>query len=128
MNKYDKYESNRFELVWKYSHALTCEQKIPRKIKKIILGPKLNKAKLRKLLLSVKITTNKYPEPATIEPYEFCPKCGCTMIISTGNMSAYPESYVKNFCARCGYLVALQDNSPWMSCLEFPENNYVIDW
>ena len=93
------------------------------KLKK--MGRKISKKKLRELLASVKVIKNKYPQPATILPFEFCPKCGCQEINRTGNMVAPPEVYDKAFCARCGFLVAMADNSPYYHCLE--SQDYLIE-
>jgi hypothetical protein len=99
--------------------ALMNGEKVPRKIKKSILGRKLNKSKLRKLLESVEIIKNPYPESATILPYRFCPKCGCREIRFTDNMAEYPERWVRGYCARCSNKVVESDNSPYYHCLEF---------
>lgn len=93
-------------------------KQVSRKTKKAILGAKLSNKKLKSLLSTVQIIHNKYPEEATILPYPFCPKCGCTHTRSTGNMSSYPERWDKVYCERCGYLVAESDNSPYVHVLE----------
>jgi hypothetical protein len=91
-----------------------------------IIGPYLNKTELQNLLDSVVITENKYPNPPTIKPYEFCPRCGCSWTSSTGNMTQYPEHYEQWFCLRCGFLVAMVDNCPSTHALEWKENDYKI--
>jgi hypothetical protein len=98
--------------------------KLSRRLKKKFLGTKLSKKKLRELLASVKIIKNEYPTPATILPFEFCPKCGCKVSVSTSNMVGYPEVYSLDYCRRCGYLVGAADNSPYYHCLEGP--NYEL--
>lgn len=119
-------ESRKLKRYFKALEAISCGGKLPRKQKKEWLWLKIKGRHLRELLSSVKVLENKYPSQSTIEPYEFCPKCGCTVTRETGNMATYPESFIKVFCARCGFLVKIQDNSPWMHCLEFPEDNYCL--
>jgi hypothetical protein len=98
---------------------------VSRKTKKAIIGTRISRKKLRERLATVVVTRNKYPEPATISD-EFCPKCGCESSRTTENMAEYPEVWVKEFCLRCGFLLGMADNSPWVSCLEFPKEGYVI--
>lgn len=97
--------------------------RLPRKLKKSVLGNWMNKAKLRKRLAGIQIISQKYPLPAKILPEAFCPKCGCTKTRSTGNMAGYPELYEKSYCLRCGYLVEMADNSPSTHCLEWPDHS-----
>ena len=91
------------------------EAKVPRKYKKMFLGTKKSKNKLRKMLAEIQIEG----EHKTIyngfglSKEAFCPKCGCREISWTGNMVEYPEIYDKGYCRRCGKLVAMADNSPY---------------
>lgn len=101
--------------------------KLRRKAKKELLGTLMSKTRLRKLLDSVQIIENKYPDESTILPYPFCPKCGCKETRSTGNMAEYPERWDRVKCARCNFIVAESDNSPYVHALECKENNYRID-
>jgi hypothetical protein len=98
---------------------------ISRKTKKRLLGRIMNRRILKERLSLVVVTERNYPEPATISDC-FCPKCGCEATRSTGNMAEYPEVWVNEFCLRCGFLVGTADNSPWISCLQFPEEKYKI--
>ena len=100
--------------------------KLPRKIKKIVLGKKLSKSKLKKLLDAVVIEShaNTMYETPNIKPYLFCPWCGCTLMIGTGNLSAYPEHWEKFFCGRCNNIIGYIDNSPFVHALECKDNNY----
>ncbi len=76
---------------------------------------------------SVKIIKNEYPKSDTILPYEFCPKCGCRKITSSGNMAdEYPQHWEKFYCKNCGFLVGLIDNSPFVHCLSCKDDNYEI--
>ena len=50
----------------------------PRKLKKQIIGLKMGKSSLRQLLKKVKVIPQLHSRESTIEPYAFCPKCGCT--------------------------------------------------
>ena len=112
----------------KFYNAIRNEYKLPRKLKKIYLGRKLNKTKLKRLLNTVVVISSAktmYEEPR-IKPYLFCPKCGCKRTTSTGNMAEYPEHWENFYCARCNYRVAQIDNSPFYHCLEF--ENFSIDY
>lgn len=105
--------------------ALHNNDKLPRKTKKFILGNKLNNKKLRELLANVKITpsTNNH-DSAIIEPYPFCPKCGCVHIRSVNMGAEYPERWVMGYCVRCNFLVEVSDNSPYYHALEM--DNYKL--
>lgn len=92
--------------------------KVPRKKKKAWLGMKMSRSELRHLIASVQVIERKYPEPAEIKPYEFCPKCGCTETRYENYDVPYPEVWSEAYCARCNHKVAMADNSPWTHCLE----------
>jgi ribosomal protein S27AE len=98
-------------------------KRLPRKLKKRILGKKIKKSKLRKLLYTVRITYHKNGE-AEIYPNEFCPHCGCTIMFSTGNRTLYPEWWEYYYCAKCGEIIGYIDNSPFVHALQCKENNY----
>lgn len=92
-----------------------------------VFGPLPTKNQLHQALDEVVIEENEYPEPATIKPVgEFCPKCGCHWAQPTGNMTSYPDHYEEWHCMRCGFLVAMIDNSPYMHALEFKDFDYEI--
>ena len=91
----------------KYYRRIKAGEKVPRKAKIMILGYRLSNCKLRKMIAKWKIGDS-----------EFCPKCGCEATSQTGNMVEYPERYVKYRCLRCGELVAMEDNSPFVHVLE----------
>jgi len=93
-------------------------EKLSRRLKKKLLGNKISRKKLRILLQTYKVFPNKYPESSTIEPFEFCPKCGCTEYYFTNNMATYPEQWIEYYCYRCDNLVASVDNSPFIHVLE----------
>ena len=112
---------------FRYYRKLHNNEKLSRKTKKQFLGRRLSKTKLKKLLNSVQIIQNKYPQAATILPHKFCPKCGCTKTRSTGNMVEYPELWVRVYCLRCGFLVGEADNSPFVHALECKEWNYKLN-
>lgn len=100
---------------------LHLEGKIPRKIKKQLLGRKLTKSKLSKLLkvMTTEGVKTMYERPK-ITPYDFCPKCGCQHYFGTGNMTTYPEHYEIFRCLRCNNEVGMIDNSPFYHVLQFP--------
>ena len=106
--------------------ALQNGEKIPRKAKKVILGKKMNNAKLRKLLDSVVIgeAANTMHEIADIKPYPFCPHCGCQSTRCSGNLSVYPEYWGYTYCLRCNKVVGYIDNSPFIHALECKGHDY----
>lgn len=100
---------------------------VSRKTKKAILGRKLKGRKLKARLAAVNVTKNPYPQPADISD-TFCPRCGCERTVSSGNMVYYPEVWEHIYCLRCGFLVGMADNSPYVHALEFPDSSYTIEW
>lgn len=98
--------------------------KIPRKIKKRTLDRKLRKRELRKRLRENKqgapIKT-MFERPEFTPHGLFCPKCGETGTRCTGNKTSYPEHWENFYCIRCGYQVAMIDNSPFIHALEMPD-------
>lgn len=101
--------------------ALYNGDKMPRKAKKHILGRKIGSATLGKM---IKESICTYRPKTMFEMPEFkhgmfCPKCGCTGMTTTGNMTQHPECYEKYHCYRCGYLVGTIDNSPFYHVLEY---------
>lgn len=101
-------------------YAMRYGDKLPRKVKKALLGKRMSKCRLNRLLKSVKIvesckTMFEFP---IIEPYAFCPNCGCTEMTGTGNMTTYPEHWEDFHCVRCRTVVAKIDNSPFIHILE----------
>lgn len=84
---------------------------LPRKIKKAILGKRIGRERLGRM---IRAALGKRTDL-------FCPKCGCVVDYSTGNMAGYPEHWEKSYCARCGDLVGEIDNSEFMHVLDFPE-------
>lgn len=111
-----------------YGHVIAIKNgdKIARKPKKRILGFRLSKSKLRKLLSSVKIGVKSKTmyETSEIHPFLFCPKCGCKSDFGTGNLTSYPEHWEKFHCTRCKNIVGYIDNSPFIHALECAENDY----
>lgn len=69
-----------------------------------------------------KLVINKLPKNI-YEGYEtnmplFCPWCGCEKFGgASGNMAAYPELLENVYCARCGEVVMMADNSPYIHIL-----------
>jgi transcription initiation factor IIE alpha subunit len=48
---------------------------------------------------------------------EFCPNCGCEKTRLGYNMAEYPEIWQSEYCLRCGEVVAVADNSPFIHVL-----------
>src|ERR1043165_8805870 len=94
-------------------------EKMPRKQKKAWLGRRLTSSQLRRLIKTVTvIPADNGHDSAQVLPYAFCPKCGCTWVIFTGNRVPYPERWDSGYCARCGNHVVESDNSPYYHALE----------
>lgn len=98
--------------------ALSNYEKVPRKLKKAILGKKVSKTRLKGMLSEVKILKMKYPEPAMILPEPFCPNCGCTISYIVNHGVPYPEVWEDDRCLRCHEIVGGADNSPYYHVLE----------
>jgi hypothetical protein len=63
-----------------------------------------------------------------IEGYlDFCPKCGCVDKRGTDNMATYPEAFYKTYCASCGFLLAMVDNSPCCMWYQYKDNDYKVE-
>lgn len=94
--------------------------KLPRKVKKYFLGKRMSKSKLNRLIKSVKVVKSAETlyEDSIIEPYAFCPKCGCTGMSGSGNRVDYPEHWEDFYCHRCRYIVGTIDNSPFIHVLQ----------
>ena len=84
-----------------------CGGKLPRKIKKFMIGKKVSKSQLKNIIKSYKTGD------AT-----FCPECGCSAARFYDHGVPYPEVWADFICLRCGYIVATADNS---------EMTYVFD-
>ena len=106
--------------------SLQCDERMPRKIKKKILGKRMSNGKLKQLLKTVQIISQAKTmhENPVIKPYTFCPHCGCTGMIGSGNMTTYPEHWETFKCIRCNKIVGYIDNSPFSHALEYPDFNY----
>lgn len=109
---------------YKYRHFKECienGEKIPRKIKKELLGIKLNKNKLRRKINKLEVKVNVWSNGYRVHYVEdeFCPKCGCKEYSSTGEMASYPETWVQHHCLRCDNLVAEADNSAMVHSLVY---------
>lgn len=113
----------KYNKLWE---AIRSQEKLPRKIKKHILGKLMSKCKLNRLLDSVTIGRGASTmfETADIQPYTFCPNCGCTKLRGGGNMSVHPEHWERFYCLRCNAVVGYIDNSPFIHALECKENDY----
>ncbi len=107
----------------RYYWALIEGDKLPRKIKKAILGKRMSKSKLNRLLKSVTLgdPIRTMYERREILPFAFCPKCGCREYKGSGNKTTYPEHWEEFKCLRCYNLVGYIDNSPFIHALECPD-------
>ena len=99
-----------------------CEGgRIPRKLKKKILGRKPTRTQLRKMLSETIIgkPIRTMYERVEFTPHgAFCPKCGEKNYIGTGNKAEYPEHWETFKCLRCRNTVGYIDNSPFIHALE----------
>lgn len=99
--------------------------RIPRKIKKKILGYKFSNCKIRRMIKETKplASIKTMYERREFTPHgAFCPKCGERNYIGTGNRASYPEHWEYFHCIRCRKTVGYIDNSPFIHALECPEN------
>ena len=108
----------KYKRLWDASGMLYHGHKVPRKLKKIIIGKKISKSKLKKMLSNVKVTINKYPEVSKIDPNTFCPSCGCDKIHFIDYGVSYPEIWYEEYCLRCKSYVGGADNSVYSHILE----------
>lgn len=90
--------------------------KMPRKIKKNILGKKINKTNIKRMINNLEIETSC--STVYIKPFEFCPKCGCRETMVEDHGVPYPEIWVDIYCLRCGQWVCGADNSRFHHILE----------
>lgn len=95
-------------------------ERIPRKLKKAIFGKRMKRSKLRALLESVTTTEAEYDghKYTKVEPFEFCPCCGCTLTHGGDNRAQYPEVWRTYYCLKCFFPVATEDNGPYTHCLQ----------
>lgn len=110
--------------------ALYNGEKLPRKVKKHLLGKRISSSKLKFMLKDLALiepSITMYERPIFNIPY-FCPKCGCTKSRSTGNMTSYPEHWEYFYCVRCNFKVGVIDNSPFIHCFEYKEFDYEIQF
>jgi len=85
-------------------------EKLPRKIKKALLGPKMSTSKLRKRLSRVKVFRINANEREATDI--FCPHCGCNHHRTVDHPEIeQPEIWIEEFCLRCGKYVGGADNS-----------------
>lgn len=110
----------------KHYWAVIEGDKLQRKVKKRLLGTRMPKSKLNRLLKSVKLgePIRTMYERREILPFAFCPKCGCKEYIGSGNLTTYPEHWEKFKCIKCNNLVGYIDNSPFIHALECADNDY----
>ena len=103
---------------WDFYDALLDGFKVPRKVKKFLLGKKLNRSKItKKIKTTIGIIHNGNYEVDIING-EFCLKCGCKLIKTENYPVEYPEVYYDCICVRCGNIVGGADNSVYYSELE----------
>lgn len=83
-------------------------EKLPRKLKLKLLGRVPSKRKI-----------NEFKKYWTSEQgFPLCHKCGCGATKHWNHRVPYPEVWIDYKCARCGTLVAYQDNSPLRFVIE----------
>jgi len=99
-------------------------EKLPRKLKKVILGKRLSKNRIKKLISKIKVTPATGHLSTLVEPFPFCPKCGCTGVRYSGNRVEYPERWDSGYCIRCGNHVWESDNSPYYHVLEMEDFSF----
>lgn len=103
------------ERAWTSFHY---HDKLPRKAKKMILGTRISGNKLRQMLAEVRVIPATSRNDTIVEPFGFCPSCGCDIVRYIDHGVAYPERWVSGYCGRCGKKVVESDNSPYIHILE----------
>lgn len=87
-------------------------EKLSRKAKKQIFGPRISKKALR--------------EEINAGILNHCPMCRHRLIVkSTGNMTFYPEVWEYHYCAKCDLIIGGQDNSYPVDIMEAAQ--YILD-
>ena len=106
--------------------ALVYGDKLPRKIKKRLLGRRIGPQNLKRILKGVVVIKHAKTcfDVPIINTGLFCPKCGCKGMRGTGNMTEYPEHWERFYCIRCCKVVGYIDNSPFIHALECKEDDY----
>lgn len=110
----------------KFKHFIALQEvyktKLPRKIKKAILGDRISSNELNRKLRSVKLikdTNTMYDRPEFTHE-AFCQNCGCTAYFGIDHEVEYPEHWEDFYCMRCKSKVAVIDNSPFIHVLTMP--------
>ena len=101
--------------------------RLPRKMKKQVLGKKIANSRLKSMLAETVVgdPIKTMFEIVEFTPHgAFCPRCGCKSYKGSGNLTEYPEHWEKFYCLRCKNVVGYIDNSPFIHALECKENNY----
>ena len=96
------------------------EEHLSRKRKRQILGLRMRRKRLRMLLRSFVVLERAHGMQGTIiQPFPFCPKCGCESVQWIDHPVEWPERWEEGYCQRCGFKVWESDNSPYRHVLEF---------
>ena len=101
--------------------AIRNGEKLPRKIKKQVLGRRLNRKALKALLSTVEIAYLEDGQIGDILPFTFCPSCGCEAVEPINHSAEWPEVWEEDRCLRCGRWVGGADNSHYHHVLECGE-------
>lgn len=91
-------------------NGLFSGHKVPRKVKKAVLGSKISSTQLKLKIARWMNVPNDYGT--------FCPKCGCGAERFVYHEVEYPEILTECFCLRCGTLTSWADNSTWYHILQ----------
>lgn len=104
-----------FKKFRKYYIRMVEGRKIPRKAKKAIFGDRKSKCQIRKMLNDIHICkqVKTIYDGFGLDKRPFCMKCGCPLIVWSGNRATYPDLWQVGHCVRCGHQVAEADNSPY---------------
>ena len=109
----------------KINEAVNCRWKLPRKVKKAVLGLRKTKNQIKEHYRGAIIFLHKYPTSSELTVEIICPKCGCHYQRYNNHNVGYPEVYWEGFCARCNYLMCGADNSPVYQFYELDEGEFV---
>lgn len=90
-----KYSNSRVEA------ALVANERLPRKIKKAVLGRRMTKSQLKRHYRDSVIFIHRHPLAAKMNVDIVCPKCGC--LYSFTRHDSIDHSAISLNCCRCDF-------------------------
>lgn len=119
--EYKCYIPSNYDRIWGLLYDGDFNEKLPRKLKKQILGTRINRSKLRnrsRKLVKEFIRLDNACIDVSVDDYDlFCPKCGFTHY-NSDYCSDGVDSSSSSHCLKCGTYIGGHDNSPWYSVFQ----------